>query len=165
MLYDLAQLALAWDQLVIELLQQPHRRHVAPVLRLMLIMGPISSLLDVLTFLILWWFFDARTPATAPLFQSGWFLEGLFSQILAVHLLRTHRVPFLHSRAALPLLLASGGAFGVGLLLPLTRLGALLGLVPLPPVYFCWLLLVLGGYCLLTELAKRWYFHRWGPWL
>jgi Mg2+-importing ATPase len=165
MLYDLTQLALAWDQLDDELLQQPHRWRLAPVLRLMLIMGPLSSLFDVLTFLILWWLFDARTAATAPLFQSGWFLEGLVSQILAVHLLRTYRVPFLGSRAALPLLLASGGALAVGFLLPMTRLGTLLGLVPLPPAYFFWLLLVLGGYCLLTELAKSWYLHRCGAWL
>jgi Mg2+-importing ATPase len=164
-LYDLTQLSLAWDGLDPELLQKPHRWRLAPVLRLMLIMGPLSSLFDVLTFLILWWLFDARTAATASLFQSGWFLEGLGSQILAVHLLRTHRVPFLRSRAALPLLLASGGALAVGCLLPMTHLGALLGLVPLPPAYFCWLLLVLGGYGLLTELAKRWYFRRWGSWL
>ncbi len=131
----------------------------------MLIMGPLSSLFDVLTFLLLWWGFDARSVAHAALFQSGWFLEGLFSQILAVHLLRTHRVPFLHSRAALPLLLASGGALVVGFWLPMTRLGTLLGLVPLPPAYSCWLLLILGGYCLLTELTKRWYLRRFGGWL
>ncbi|GER84531.1 magnesium-translocating P-type ATPase [Thermogemmatispora aurantia] len=165
MLYDLTQLSLAWDHLDDELLQQPHRWRLAPVLRLMLIMGPLSSLFDVLTFLLLWWGFDARSVAHAALFQSGWFLEGLFSQILAVHLLRTHRVPFLHSRAALPLLLASGGALVVGFWLPMTRLGTLLGLVPLPPAYFCWLLLILSGYCLLTELTKRWYLRRFGGWL
>ncbi|RAQ93916.1 magnesium-translocating P-type ATPase [Thermogemmatispora tikiterensis] len=164
-LYDLTQISLAWDHLDPEELQEPHRWHLAPLLRLMLIMGPLSSLFDILTFLILWWFFGARTVTSAPLFQSGWFLEGLSSQILAVHLLRTHRIPFLHSRAALSLLLASGGALAVGFLLPMTPLGALLSLVPLPPIYFLWLLLVLSGYCLLTELVKRWHLHRFGGWL
>src|ERR1035438_6064717 len=65
---------------------------------------PLSSLFDITTFLLLWWVFHAQTQATQSLFQAGWFVEGLLSQTLIVHLIRTQKIPFLQSRPGTMLL-------------------------------------------------------------
>lgn len=66
----------------------------------MIFFGPISSIFDILTFCVMWWVFKANVPEAQTLFQSGWFVEGLLSQTLIVHMIRTRRVPFIQSRAA-----------------------------------------------------------------
>lgn len=70
----------------------------------MVFFGPISSIFDILTFCLMWWVFHANTPETQTLFQSGWFVVGLLSQTLIVHMIRTRRLPFIQSRAAWPLM-------------------------------------------------------------
>ena len=69
----------------------------------MLFFGPVSSIFDYATFAVLWYVFGARTVGQASLFQSGWFVEGLLSQTLIVHMIRTRRIPFIQSRASWPL--------------------------------------------------------------
>jgi Mg2+-importing ATPase len=69
----------------------------------MVFFGPISSIFDILTFCLMWWVFQANVPEAQTLFQSGWFIEGLLSQTLIVHMIRTRRIPFVQSRAAWPL--------------------------------------------------------------
>jgi Mg2+-importing ATPase len=101
----------------------------------------------------------------SQLFQSGWFIEGLLSQTLIVHMIRTRKVPFIQSRAALPVMLATFTIMGIGILLPFTNLGSKIGLVPLPLAYFPWLIATLLCYCVLTQVIKQWYIKRFSSWL
>lgn len=163
--YDVSQLAIPWDTLDADYLARPRRWDASSVGRFMLCIGPLSSVFDYATFLLMYFVFKANVPAAQALFQSGWFVEGLLSQTLIVHLIRTERLPFFQSTASRPVLLLTGAIMLVGLGLPFSPLGRALGLVPLPLGYFGWLVGFLLGYAVLTQLVKRWYIRRFGDWL
>lgn len=165
LLYDVSQLALPWDHLDEEFLALPRRWEARGLARFMLCFGLLSSLFDLTTFAVLWFVFRANSPAAQALFQSGWFVEGLLSQTLIVHLIRTQKIPFLQSRASLPVFVFTGCIMLVGLLLPFTSAGAAIGLQPLPWGYFPWLLLTLLAYCGLTQWVKTRYLRLVHSWL
>ncbi|WP_445183348.1 magnesium-translocating P-type ATPase [Pseudonocardia sp. Cha107L01] len=162
LLYDTAQLALPWDRVDPAYLRRPRQWDAGGLTRFMLAFGPLSSLFDMATFAVLWWVFHTGThPA---LFQTGWFVEGLCSQLLVVFVLRTAVLSWRGARPGRPVLLASLTVALVGLLLPLTALAGPLGMRPLPGGYLLWLAAVLLGYGLAAELAKRLYLRRRLPW-
>lgn len=165
LLYDISQTSIPWDDMDPEYLRTPRQWRANDIARFMAVIGPISSVFDIATFALMWFVFDATSPGRQSLFQSGWFVEGLLSQTLIVHMIRTARIPFVQSRAAWPVLLLTAVIMAVGLLLPFLPWGRALALQPLPVEYFPWLLLMLGGYVALTQLMKRWYLRRFGGWL
>ena len=160
LLYDLSQTAIPFDNVDDDALQAP--RHWAPqeLLRFMLGFGPVSSLFDVLTFVLMWTVFHAQTVAAQTLFQSGWFVEGLLSQTLVVHMIRTRGRPFIDSRAAAPLLATSVVAIAAGLLLPGSALAPVLRLQALPLAYFGWLAALLLAYGTAVQGMKHLYAAR-----
>lgn len=162
LLYDFSQTGIPFDEMDAEYLKKPRRWDVGAIARFMLFLGPVSSLFDYATFLLMWFVFRANSPAAQSLFQSAWFVEGLLSQTLIVHIIRTRRIPFLQSRASGVLLFTTGGVIAAGLAMPFTRLGESLGMQPLPASYFPWLLLILVSYCGLAQVVKRWYDKRFG---
>jgi len=164
LLYDLSQLALPWDKMDKEFLRKPRRWDAKNIGRFMLWMGPTSSIFDITTFWLMWTVFSANSIETQALFQSGWFVEGLLSQTLVVHMLRTRKIPFIQSCATLPVMLATGLVMVVGILIPFSPLGHAVGLVPLPWSYFPWLLATLLGYCLVAQGMKQLYIRRFGQW-
>lgn len=133
---------------------KPQRWNPAELGRFMLFFGPISSIFDILTFCLMWFVFHANTPEHQTLFQSGWFVVGLLSQTLIVHMIRTRRVPFIQSRAAWPLMLMTLVVMVVGIALPFSPLASYLQLQALPLSYFPWLIAILAGYMTLTQLVK-----------
>jgi len=163
--YDVSQLSIPWDNMDADYLEKPRRWDAGSVGRFMLFIGPISSVFDYATFFLMYYFFKANTPAHQALFQSGWFIEGLLSQTLIVHMIRTERIPFFQSTASRPVLLLTGAIMVAGIYVPFSPLGHYLGLVPLPTSYFGWLVGFLLGYCVLTQVVKRWYIRRFGDWL
>jgi Mg2+-importing ATPase len=165
LLYDLSQTAIPFDRVDREYLARPRKWQVGDIGRFMLCIGPISSLFDFTTFALLWFVFGASSVGHQALFQSGWFVEGLLSQTLIIHMIRTARVPFVQSWAALPLTLLTLTIMGVGIYIPFSPLAEGIGLVPLPWAYFPWLVATLLCYCVLTQLVKRWYVRKFGTWL
>jgi Mg2+-importing ATPase len=165
LIYDLSQTTIPFDNVDKEFLRKPQKWNVPNIGRFMLFIGPISSIFDYATYIVMWFVFGANTPEEVKLFNSGWFVEGLLSQTLVVHMLRTARVPFFQSWPSLPVLLSTGTAIIAGMILPFTPLGANLGMVPLPANYFIWLWLILGSYCLLTQSLKGLYIRTFGKWL
>ncbi|NIE77962.1 magnesium-translocating P-type ATPase [Pantoea sp. Ap-967] len=164
LMYDASQLALPWDRLDGDFLVQPRKWDARNIGRFMLWVGPTSSVFDITTFALMWYVFAANSVHMQALFQSGWFVEGLLSQTLVVHMLRTRKVPFFQSRAALPVTLATLLVMGLGIYLPFSSLGAMVGLVPLPLAYFPWLVATLVGYCVLAQTIKTLYIRRFGQW-
>ncbi|GAB7193804.1 hypothetical protein OS11_00750 [Dickeya oryzae] len=128
----------------------------------MVFFGPISSIFDVLTFSLMWWFFHANTPETQTLFQSGWFIEGLLSQTLIVHMIRTRRIPFIQSRPSWPVMMMTILVMITGIGLVFSPLAGFLQLQALPMSYFPWLLAILSGYLLLTQAMKDFFTRRYG---
>lgn len=162
LLYDVSQIAIPFDHVDEELLAQPQRWQPEDIGRFMLFFGPISSVFDLATFALMWHVFGANTPERQTLFQSGWFVVGLLTQTLIVHMIRTPRLPFVQSRAATPLLVMTGAIMAVGLFLPMGPLAHYFKLEPLPPLYFACLPLILLSYMALTQAVKAFYRRRWG---
>lgn len=165
LLYDFSQLSLPWDRMDEEFIRQPRKWDAGGISRFMLFIGPISSIFDIVTFLVMWYVFKANSIAHQSLFQSGWFIEGLLSQTLIVHMIRTQKVPFIKSTAALPVLVLTGVIMVVGICIPFSALGFSVSLVPLPWTYFIWLVVILLSYCLLTQVVKNWYIRKFKVWL
>jgi Mg2+-importing ATPase len=165
LLYDLSQLSLPWDNMDQEFVRRPREWDASGLARFMLYVGPISSLFDITTFCLLWYVFGANSAAHQSLFQSGWFIEGLLSQTLIVHIIRTQKIPFIQSIASAPVLVLTGIIIVIGLTIPFTQFGASIGLEPLPLTYFAWLAATLLTYCVVTQLVKLWYLRRFKRWL
>jgi Mg2+-importing ATPase len=117
----------------------------------MLLVGPLSSVFDLVLFAAM----SRYAPAT---FQTGWFVEGLLSQLLIVHVIRTQR----RSRASRPVIVATALTAAVALALPFT---GLFGLVQLPATYFLWLAAIIPGYCALVQAVKTGYVRKFATWL
>ncbi|WP_223446121.1 magnesium-translocating P-type ATPase [Pseudomonas sp. BF-R-19] len=162
LLYDISQIAIPFDNVDDEMLKQPQRWQPGDVGRFMLFFGPISSIFDITTFALMWYVFDANTPDHQTLFQSGWFVVGLLTQTLIVHMIRTPKIPFLQSRAAMPLLVMTGLIMAVGIFLPMGPLAHYFKLQALPSLYFVFLPVILLAYMALTQAVKGFYIRRFG---
>ena len=162
LLYDFSQIAIPFDHVDEEMVKLPQRWNPADIGRFMLFFGPVSSVFDILTFCMMWFVFGADTPAQQTLFQSGWFIEGLMTQTLVVHMIRTQRIPFLQSQPGLPLLVATVLIMATGIFIPMGPIAHYFKLQPLPLSYFAMLAAILVGYMLLTQLMKNFYTRRYG---
>ena len=162
LLYDLSQTSIPFDNVDKEYLERPRKWEIGDIGRFMLFIGPISSIFDYATFALMWFLFKANSPQHASLFQSGWFVEGLLSQTLVVHMIRTRRIPFIQSRASTPMLVLTAVVMAVGVYVPFSALGARIGLMPLPLSYFPYLALILVMYCFLTQGMKTWFIRKYG---
>ena len=165
LIYDFAQLTIPWDHVDSEELQQPANWQIQDIFRFTLAIGPVSSLFDIFTYLVMWFVFGANNLQSAGLFQTGWFLVGLITQTLVVHVIRTRKLSFVKSHAAWPVLLASLSALVVGFFLVLTPLRQVFDFVSLPKLYFLWFGMIVVGYLITMEAVKRFYISRTGSWL
>lgn len=165
LLYDFSQMSIPWDRMDEEFLLTPRKWEAKGITRFMFFIGPISSVFDIVTFLILWFVFSANTPAAQSFFQSGWFIEGLLSQTLIVHMIRTQRIPFIQSRATAPVILLTTTIMLIAVIFPFTSIGKSVGLQGLPLSYFPLLIAVLLGYCALTQIVKTFYIRKFKVWL
>ena len=162
LLYDMGQTGIPFDNVDPELVTKPLKWNPTDIGRFMLFFGPVSSLFDIVAFGVMWWVFDANTVARQSLFQSGWFVVGLLTQTLVVHMMRTPKLSFVQSHAAAPLMIMTLVIMAFGLWLPMGPLASYFKFQALPLAYFGWLVAILIGYCLLTTLMKRLYIRRFG---
>ena len=117
LLYDVSEMTIPTDNVDEEQLRRPAHWDTRLIRRFMTFFGPISSIFDFATFGIMIWGFGAG----ATLFRSGWFVESLATQSLVIFAIRTHRVPFFHSRPSKPLTIATFACVSVGVALPFSR--------------------------------------------
>ncbi|BCB26272.1 magnesium-translocating P-type ATPase [Sulfurimicrobium lacus] len=162
LLYDISQIAIPFDSVDDELVKNPQRWNPGDIGRFMLFFGPVSSVFDIATYCIMWFVFGANSPAHQTLFQSGWFVEGLMTQTLVVHMIRTQKIPFIQSRPGTALLVTTGLIMAVGIFIPMGPFAHYFKLQALPLAYFPVLIVVLAGYMVLTQGMKRYYTRRFG---
>ena len=165
LLYDISQTTIPFDRMDPEFLRKPRRWDASDLKRFMIYIGPISSIFDIVTYLVMWHVFGCNNTEHQSLFQSGWFIEGLLSQTLIVHMIRTRKIPFIQSRATWPVIGMTSLVMIIGIAIPFTSFGASIGLQALPLSYFPWLVGILLSYCVLTQLVKNWYIKRFSSWL
>ena len=160
LLYDFSQTTIPTDQVDAEWLTKPRQWTIGKILRFILFIGPISSIFDYVTFFMMLYIFNCwHNPA---LFQTGWFVESLFTQTLIIHVIRTNKIPFIQSRASWPLTFTSVIIVAVGAWLTMSPLANTLGFVQLPPRYWLFLALMLLGYAILTQVVKTWFIRKFG---
>jgi P-type Mg2+ transporter len=164
LLYDISQVSIPWDIMDEEFIKTPQKWDARGTSRFMMFIGPISSIFDYSIFAVMYFFFKATTPEHQGLFQSGWFVEGLLSQTLIVHMIRTRKIPFLQSWATAPVVALTSLVMVIGIFIPFSPFAASLKMQPLPLIYFLFLFFILLCYCILTQFVKNWYvkkFHQW----
>ena len=165
LLYDLSQIAIPWDRMDADFVRKPRQWDAGGIASFMLWIGPISSIFDIFTFWLMWRVFGANMVAHESLFQAGWFVEGLLTQTLIVHMIRTDKIPFLQSTAAPIVLVTTAAVMALGIWLPFSPFADALKLTALPAQYFFYLPGILLGYCLLTQVVKKIYIRRYRAWL
>jgi P-type Mg2+ transporter len=158
LLYDLSEVPIPLDQVDDEIMVQPHHWDVRFVRNFMLALGPVSSLFDFLTFGVLLFAFHA----SERLFQTGWFIESLATQVLVIFVVRTRGNP-LTSRPSRLLAATSLTVVAIGLVLPYSSLARWFGFVPMPPAFLVAVGLMVACYLALAEGVKRWFYRRQPP--
>jgi Mg2+-importing ATPase len=160
LLYDFSQTTIPTDGVDADWLTKPRQWTIGKILRFILVLGPISSIFDYLTFFLMLYVFKCwNNPA---LFRTGWFVESLFTQTLIIHVIRTNKIPFIQSRASWPLTITSLAIVAAGAWLTVSPLANTLGFVALPLTFWPFLALMLLGYALLTQVVKTWFVRRFG---
>ena len=156
LLYEITQLTLPFDRVDPDYLRRPRQWQSTGLTSFAIGFGLLSSVFDLVTFAVLWWIMDANSVAEQTIFQTGWFLEGLLSQVLVVLVLRS-RHGIRAAGAPAPALLGTVIAVViVGLCLPFTPVAHWVGMAPLPGKFFTWLALILGAYLAAAALKGRW---------
>ena len=185
LVYDLSCTAIPWDHVDEEFIAQPRTWDANSVGRFMVWMGPVSSIFDLLTYAVLYFFIcplvvshgvpfhqlsshfsgaelAAMQQHYVALFQAGWFVESMWSQTLVIHMIRTPKLPFIQSRASAPVTVLTGMGIALLTLVPFTAFGAAIGFDALPAVYFAYLVPCILLYMALATLLKNLYVRRYG---
>jgi Mg2+-importing ATPase len=173
--YDLSMTSVPWDTMDREYIQKPRKWDAANIGNFMIWFGPISSIFDITTYALMFFLIgpiviggsyfllpEALKLLFISLFQTGWFVESLWTQTMVVHMLRTEKIPFIQSIASWPLLLFTSAAVTVGTIVPFTSFGAKIGMMPLPAMYFLFLIATLLAYLILAQYVKTRFVKRFG---
>jgi Mg2+-importing ATPase len=158
-MYDASELAITTDNVDSAYVENPKRLDISYIRRFMLLFGPISSIFDFLTFLIMLYVFNAWNNSS--LFQTAWFVESLSTQTLIIFVIRTRKSPFWRSRPGNLLIISSFTIVAAAILIPYTIIGAWFDLIALPPSFYLFLVGFTVTYLLLVEIMKRWFYKKY----
>ena len=177
LIYDISCITIPWDNVDEEFLAIPRKWDASSIGKFMAWIGPTSSVFDITTYALMFYiicpamcgglkFGQIADPAMREyfiaLFQAGWFVESMWTQVLIIHLIRTPKLPFIQSRASLPVVLLTFAGIAVLTVIPFTPFGTAIELAALPPVYFAWLALTVVLYVLLATVVKMIFIRRYG---
>jgi Mg2+-importing ATPase len=155
LLYDISEIPIPMDRVDRGYLARPRHWDMAFIRNFMWVVGPVSSVFDFLTFFIMLRVFHAGEA----LFHTGWFIESIATQVLVIFVIRTRLNP-LHAHPSMLLAVTSIAIVVIAAMLPFTPVGAYLGFVAPPPLFFLILLAMVLGYLLAVEWVKRWFYRR-----
>ncbi|MBR4458509.1 MAG: magnesium-translocating P-type ATPase [Clostridia bacterium] len=156
-LNDFAQLGMPFDHVEEEYIRRPIRWSTKGIRKFMVWFGLLSTLLDVLCFLVLWFVFKFDNPEKAGYFQCGWFMFGVISQTFVIHTIRTPKLPFIQDNASKQLYLSTSLVVLVTLLIGFTAISGLFDLPIMVPAYAGWMVLLMLVYMVLASIMLRFY--------
>lgn len=173
LLYDFSQTGIPTDNVDKEIIEKPLKWNIGNIKRFMIFIGPISSIFDYATYALMWFYFgcnqflnpliiDTHKDYLEKLFQTGWFVESLLTQTLIVHIIRTRRIPFIQSNASIPMTLTTLVIMLIAAWLPYSPFATDLGFVPLPSMFWLWIIGFLFIYSTLTHIVKIWFIKKFG---
>ncbi len=158
LLYDTSELGIPTDNVDTAYIEKPRKWDIHFIRNFMLAFGPISSIFDFLTFIVMIALFDAIHHA--EMFQTAWFVESLSTQTFVIFVIRTRMVPFFRSRPSRILTLTSVGIVAFGWVVPFTPIGVVFGFTQLPWTFLLLLVAMVAVYLVLVETMKVWFYHR-----
>jgi len=158
LMYDVSESTIPTDNVDESYISTPKKWDIDFIKKFIVVFGPISSIFDFITFLILLVVFQAD----APFFQTAWFVESICTQTLVIFVIRTRVVPFYQSRPSRMLFASTIAIVLIACALPFTVIGSLFGFVQLPVAFFAVLAALVISYLVLVELVKYWFFRRFG---
>ena len=165
LLYDLSQIAIPFDDVDQEFLQKPHKWDTSDLKSFMNVMGVTASVIDLIAFMILWFILGFNDIANQTSFQTAWFIEGVISQTMIVHFIRTEKIPFIESTANKWLLLSTTLCIITSMILPIIFINIPeFHFTTLPLSFYIYVIILMILYVILTEIVKRFYIkkhHRW----
>ncbi|MGL5655651.1 MAG: magnesium-translocating P-type ATPase [Fusobacteriaceae bacterium] len=174
LIYDNSCIVIPWDNVDEEYLKVPRKWESDGISKFMLWIGPTSSVFDITTYALMYFVICPMVLGGSfnsagmdkdmfiALFNTGWFVESLWTQTLVIHMIRTPKIPFIQSIASKPVMFATTAAIIVGTVIPYTPLGPVLGFSSLPPVYYLFLMLTIGLYIALVSVLKKMYIKKYG---
>ena len=162
LLYDFGQMTLPFDNVDNDMIKKPKTFSIKSLKNFMLFMGPISSIFDLVVFATLWFIFGIREAAT---FQTVWFSYSIVSNLIGMHIIRTSKIPFIQSNAHKMVYFSSILLIIIGLIVPFTTLGSIIGLVPIAFKYIVMIFVITFFYCILALFAKKIYIKKYGDWI
>ena len=165
LLCDFAQIGMPFDNVDKEYIEKPKNWNTKGIKKFMFAFGTISTILDIICFIVLWFVLKFNTVEKAVLFQTGWFAFGIISQTLIIHMIRTHKTPFIKSKSSKQLLISTFTITAITLVITFTNIATIFDLVKLPYVYMLWILVLLCIYVLFIQVYKNIYLKRNKEWL
>ncbi len=162
LLYDFGQMTLPFDNVDNDIIKKPKTFSIKSLKNFMLFMGPLSSIFDLVVFASLWFIFGIREAAT---FQTVWFSYSIVSNLVGMHIIRTSKIPFIQSNAHKMVYFSSILLIIIGLIVPFTTLGSIIGLVPIAFKYIVMIFVITFFYCILALFAKKIYIKKYGDWI
>ena len=175
LIYDISCITIPWDNVDEEYLKEPRKWDASSISKFMLWMGPTSSLFDIVTFILMYFFIcpfvfggqfnslsELEQLGFIGLFHAGWFVESLWSQTLVIHMIRTPEIPFINSRASWQLTSLTTLGIIVGTIIPYTTFGSTLEMVAMPLIYFVCLIIIIILYMSLVTILKKKFINRYG---
>ncbi|KIJ07693.1 hypothetical protein PAXINDRAFT_173345 [Paxillus involutus ATCC 200175] len=168
LLYDFSQASIPWDNVDPEYLEAPRTWSAKSIIRFMICMGPFSSPFDIVTFCINWFKYGIRTldSPLVPLAQTNWFLEGSLTQLFIIQFLRTGKVPFIQSRASLPVVVVTFGVACVAMAIPyIPKINKALQMTPPEPIFYSYLVGIILTYACVIHVVKSLYQRAFKEWL
>ena len=164
LLNDFAQLGMPFDHVESKYIEKPKKWDLGGIKGFMVSFGLLSTVLDVLCFLVLWFIFGYNNPEMAGYFQCGWFMFGVISQTMVIHTIRTPKLPFIGDRASIQLTLSTLAVIAVTLIIGFTGLSALFDLPTMPISYMLWLAILMVVYMVFAQIMKVIYIKRHKDW-
>ncbi|XP_027079415.2 uncharacterized protein [Coffea arabica] len=164
-LYSLGQIVIPWDNIEDDYVKIPQRWSLRGLTMFTLWNGPVCSICDLVALLFLWFYYKKKSSVANNFIHSALFVEGLLMQTLIIHLIRTDKIPFIQEVASWPVICSTVLISAVGIAIPYTPLGTVLGLVSLPLSYFGFLVVLFLGYFIFGQIVKRAYIMVYEKWL
>ena len=165
LLNDFAQIGMPFDNVDNEYIKNPKTWNTKGIKKFMFNFGLISTALDILCFIVLWFIFGFNTNEKAVMFQSGWFVFGILSQTLIIHLIRTNKMPFIKSKSSKQLLISTFSVVIVTTIISFTNISVIFDLAKLPYGYMLWIAILMIIYSLFIQIYKKIYIKNNKEWL
>ncbi|MCR5146048.1 MAG: magnesium-translocating P-type ATPase [Clostridia bacterium] len=165
LLNDFAQIGMPFDNVDSEYIEKPKTWNTKGIKKFMFNFGLISTVLDIICFVVLWFVFKFNSAEKAVMFQSGWFVFGILSQTLIIHLIRTSKIPFLESKSSKSLLISTFMVVLVTLIIAFTNIAVIFDLSRLPYMYLIWIGILMAIYVLFIQVYKKFYIKKNKEWL